>query len=123
MKWLHISDIHCNMKRYDAKSIRSRLTETFSDLNLQLDFILISGDCIYKYGGNTKEQHEVADYIKDITKAGGCTGKQVHICAGNHDVNREDESSEYFAPSAASVLFIDPPVHRIAPLCENPFVK
>lgn len=90
MKWLHISDIHFNIRGYDSEKIKEKLISKLEELNYKLDFILITGDCLYQYDGGNKEQKETINYIKKIANICGCSNKKVYICQGNHDVNRND---------------------------------
>lgn len=77
MKWLHISDIHFNMKGYDAKSVQEKLLVKLKELSLELDFILITGDCLFKFGKESWNQKAVIRYIKDIATACGCSSKSI----------------------------------------------
>lgn len=90
MRWLHISDIHFNFKGFENSNVRNKLIEKLKELALKIDFILITGDCIYKYGKEGLDIDEIASYIKDIAKSCGCPKKQIYICQGNHDLNRDD---------------------------------
>lgn len=90
MRWLHISDIHFNMKGYDTKNVQEQLLVKLRELNLQMDFILITGDLLFKFGKESWSQKAIITYIKDIANICGCSYKQIYICPGNHDVNRED---------------------------------
>lgn len=90
MRWLHISDIHFNMKGYDSKKIQEQLIVKLQELNIQMDFILITGDCLFKFGEGVIDLTAVINYIKDIANACKCSYKKVYICPGNHDVDREN---------------------------------
>ena len=90
MRWLHISDIHFNMKGYDSKKIQGQLLVKLRELNLQMDFILITGDCLFRFGEGAMDTTAVISYIKDIANACKCSYKKVYICPGNHDVDREN---------------------------------
>lgn len=92
MRWLHISDIHFNIKGYDAKSIREKLIVKLKELDLQMDFILITGDSLFKFGKDAWNHKLVIRYIKELANACKCSCKRVYICPGNHDVNREDNA-------------------------------
>lgn len=92
MRWLHISDIHFNMKGYDSQKIREQLLVKLKELNVKMDFILITGDCLYKFGEDSWDQKAVIAYIKDLAIACKCSNKKIYICPGNHDVNREDNA-------------------------------
>lgn len=90
MRWLHISDIHFNMKGYEAENVRNQLLAKLKELNLTMDFILITGDCMFKFGKGTWGQSETIAYIKAIAKACKCSRKRVYMCPGNHDVDRDN---------------------------------
>ena len=92
MRWLHLSDIHFGFRGYESKNVRKKLIEKINTLNLQMDFILITGDCLYQFGKTTWDQKATINYIKDIVKACKCPNKRVYICPGNHDVDRDSES-------------------------------
>lgn len=91
MKWLHISDIHFNYKGFDSTNLKSKLLNKLKQLNLQLDFILISGDCQYQYNTNQTTQRKLITFIKQVGKTCNCPPNRIYICPGNHDVNRHDE--------------------------------
>lgn len=88
MKWLHISDIHFTLSGFDSQKIKAKLLETLHGLNLTLDFILITGDCLYQYGGSSQDIEALADFIKSIARNCNCSCRKVYICPGNHDVLR-----------------------------------
>ncbi len=90
MKWLHISDIHFNYKGFETINLKNKFIQKIEELSLNLDFILITGDCLYKYNANHQSQKEIADFIKSIAKKCNCSSNKVYMCQGNHDVNRED---------------------------------
>lgn len=92
MRWLHLSDIHFGFQGYKSHNVRNKLVEKLKKLDLQMDFILITGDCLYQFGNNNWDQKATIKYIKDIVKACKCPNKRVYICPGNHDVDRENES-------------------------------
>lgn len=90
MKWLHISDIHYTLSGFDSKKIKEKLLKKLQSLSLTLDFILITGDCLYQYGGTQQEIKELADFIKSIARTCHCPLRRIYICPGNHDVSRTD---------------------------------
>ena len=89
MKWLHISDIHFNLKNYDTHTLREKLLLFLKKQN-NIDFVLITGDILFQYGKDVDDE-EVIEFVKDIVSACGCKPERVFICPGNHDVNRKDE--------------------------------
>lgn len=91
MKWLHISDIHFNYKNYETNNLKKKLIKKLKSLSLDLDFILITGDCFYKYEGFNAEQTQMINFIKELAKACNCDCENVFFSQGNHDVNRNDK--------------------------------
>lgn len=89
MKWLHISDIHFNFKGFESNNLHEKLLNKLKELKLDLDFILVTGDCLYQ-NGKGMSPNETANYIKAIARICSCSKKNVYICQGNHDVNRSD---------------------------------
>lgn len=89
MKWLHISDIHFNLKNYDTNTLREKLLFFLKKQN-DIDFVLITGDIFFQYGKDVEDE-DVIEFVKDIVSACGCEIDKVFICPGNHDVNRKDE--------------------------------
>lgn len=90
MRWLHISDIHFNMKGYDSKKVQEQLLIELQELNLKMDFILITGDCLFKFGGELWNQKSIVKYIKKIANVCQCSYRRVYICPGNHDIDRHN---------------------------------
>lgn len=89
MKWLHISDIHFNVKNYDTETLREKLLCFLKKQN-DIEFILITGDILYQYGKDIDDEYAIK-FVQDIISACGCEKEKVFICPGNHDVNRKDE--------------------------------
>lgn len=90
MKWLHISDIHFNIGGYDSQKIKQQLINKLEELKENVDFILITGDCLYQNRGTNKTNKSISTYIKKIAEK--CSCSTIYICQGNHDVNREDNA-------------------------------
>lgn len=91
MRWLVISDIHFMNPGYDTAKLRSSLRETLKGLEKQLDFVLITGDCFYRYDDSGDTVPEMAAFIKEIGKACRVKPKRIFICRGNHDVDRSNK--------------------------------
>lgn len=92
MRWLHISDIHFNYKGYDGKKVKAMLLTKLKELDLTMNFILITGDCFYQNKGGNSTNDQIAKYIKEIANLCHCDRKNIYMCAGNHDINREDNA-------------------------------
>lgn len=90
MRWLHISDVHFTYKGYDSQKVRDMLLVKLKELNMTMDFILITGDCFYQNQGDSNERNQIAKYICEIAKACRCDRKNIYMCGGNHDINRDD---------------------------------
>lgn len=67
MKWLHLSDLHFNYKNYDSENLKSSLIKTLSDIK-DIEFIVITGDCIYQFDRNPKNTDNLVDFIEKIRK-------------------------------------------------------
>ncbi len=67
MKWLHLSDLHFNYKNYDSENLKSSLIKTLSDIK-DIEFIVITGDCIYQFDRNLKNTDNLVDFIEKIGK-------------------------------------------------------
>ena len=91
MKWLHLSDLHFNISGYDNKILKDKFLCKLKELNLYLDFIIITGDILYQYSENNDEIDKLVEYIKSIAMICRCDAKYVFICQGNHDVSRSDK--------------------------------
>ena len=61
MKWLHISDLHFMFKGYDSAQLKTKLLDKIEELKLNLDFILITGDCLYQYKEDDKDIKEIVE--------------------------------------------------------------
>lgn len=90
MKWLHFSDLHFNIKGYDSEIVREKLIQKIESLHINVEFILISGDCFYQYSAGQKEQKSMAMFVRNLAKSCNCPQKNIYICKGNHDINRND---------------------------------
>lgn len=92
MKFLHISDLHFNIKNYDSDRMRKQFISDLKRMKLQIDFILITGDILYKYKENATTRNNLVDYIFEIAKSCNCSRKKIYICPGNHDVSRTENA-------------------------------
>lgn len=81
MKWLQISDLHFGYTDYETKMLRRQLIEFLEKID-QIDFILISGDCMYCHEGEN-----CADFILELGQVCDCSKENIFICPGNHDIN------------------------------------
>jgi predicted phosphodiesterase len=105
MKFLHLSDIHFEYKieNADSKLLRARLIKTLKEQNIKVDFIIITGDIFFKnrsqiegFGRNKakaellKANTELKEFISHVCTATECDYKNVFICPGNHDVERDN---------------------------------
>ncbi len=85
IKWLHISDLHCNYENYDTKRMRNILIKYLKGLNLDLDYIFITGDIAYQDKGYTKVLNK---FISDIAASTNVILDNIIITPGNHDLKR-----------------------------------
>ncbi len=91
MRWLHISDIHFNFKGYDSNNVKNKLVKKLEEIDIDVDFIIITGDIMYQYNSDTKKRRELVKYIKLLAQKCNCRCSNIYLCPGNHDVSRCDE--------------------------------
>ena len=87
MKWLQISDLHFGYDGYNAEQLRHNLIEFVKQVG-QIDFVLISGDCMY-----CNEDEGSVDFILELGRA---CNENIFICPGNHDINLENRDIVLF---------------------------
>ena len=90
MKWLHLSDIHFMGMEYNTKKLRNALLAKLDDISPNLDFIIITGDCFYQNDSSKDIVPEMRDFIKEIASLCHLNIGKVHICQGNHDLDRSN---------------------------------
>lgn len=90
MKWLQISDLHFGYVGRDAEKLRYNFIEFVKQVG-QIDFILISGDCMYCNGDES-----CVDFILELGQACNCSNENIFICPGNHDINLKDRDLVLF---------------------------
>lgn len=90
MKWLQISDLHFGYDGYNAEQLRHNLIEFVKQVG-QIDFVLISGDCMY-----CNEDEGSVDFILELGRACNCSSENIFICPGNHDINLENRDIVLF---------------------------
>mgnify|MGYP000352805213 FL=1 len=90
MKWLQISDLHFWYDGYNAEQLRHNLIEFVKQVG-QIDFVLISGDCMY-----CNEDEGSVDFILELGRACNCSNENIFICPGNHDINLENRDIVLF---------------------------
>lgn len=90
MRWLHLSDLHFMFNGYDSAQLKNKLLDKIEELKLNLDFIIITGDCLYQYKEKDNDIKRIADFIISIAKKSNCSKKNIFLCQGNHDVSRND---------------------------------
>lgn len=90
MKWLQISDLHFGYDGYNAEQLRHNLIEFVKQVG-QIDFVLISGDCMY-----CNEDEGSVDFILELGQACNCSNENIFICPGNHDINLENRDIVLF---------------------------
>lgn len=93
MKWLQISDLHFGYDGYNCynvEKLRHNLIEFVKQVG-QIDFVLISGDCMY-----CNEDGGSVDFILELGRACNCSNENIFICPGNHDINLENRDIVLF---------------------------
>jgi Molybdenum cofactor biosynthesis enzyme len=90
MRWVVLSDLHLTFKNCTTSTAREHLLETLEKEKSQygnFSFILFTGDCMYQH---TSKIETDTKYFKQIATACGVPTKNIILCAGNHDVDRNN---------------------------------
>lgn len=87
INWLVFSDLHLQFKNFKTQILREKLTQFISGQSVE--FILIAGDCFYKYQKGMEIESTV-DYIHTLCSASGCEKSNIYITPGNHDLARTE---------------------------------
>lgn len=89
MRFGHFSDIHFQFENYDTGRLRKKLIAKLEDMP-PLDVIFITGDIFHR--GETGEDavKETGSFISELIEASRCNIDNVFICAGNHDLKRNE---------------------------------
>ncbi|HEY5535977.1 MAG TPA: metallophosphoesterase [Ignavibacteria bacterium] len=93
MKILHISDFHYSKSKLEKakyKTFISKYLEHITKIK-NIDFIIFTGDLVDR--GNNSEDFNIANdiLIDPLIKATNIDKSNVFICAGNHDVKRDED--------------------------------
>lgn len=129
MNLLHLSDIHFGrdkdprFEKEDFKNKEKILDDLIQAMNAispedKPDHILVTGDIAWK--GKKQEFDEALDWFRKLLDAMNLSGKDISICVGNHDINRDayvkcDELNEYDI-GTIDELYTYENTHRFEPL-------
>lgn len=94
MRWLVISDLHYKYGGFSSEEARKNLISTLRRNCEEISFILIIGDCMYQY----ERQKGDIKFIKDLASACKVGIKNVFLCPGNHDINRNEDTRKSIIP-------------------------
>lgn len=87
---LHFSDFHYKKDNAsDFKSLAQKLSESIKGKNI--DFIVFSGDLVFKDYGYDAYKTVYEFLFKPILKNCGLSEERIMIVPGNHDMQRDDE--------------------------------
>ena len=90
MRWLVLSDLHLSFKNCTTSAARAALIEVLKRERNEygdFSFILITGDCMNQHVANLEEN---VKFIKEIALSSGVSENNIFMCAGNHDVDRNN---------------------------------
>lgn len=89
MKWIQLSDLHFNYENYDTDDLKKDLLRILGDIG-KVDFITISGDCLYQFQTSEQIEKDLKAFVNQITAICEVRKSDLFITPGNHDVNRND---------------------------------
>ena len=97
MKWLHLSDLHYNPKKWgvDTSYLISDLKKYIAEKKISAEHVFYTGD--FRYAPDQKQDtaegdaQAAADQLVEISRLAGVTkSSNIHIVPGNHDLDRWD---------------------------------
>ncbi|MCD8347743.1 MAG: metallophosphoesterase [Lachnospiraceae bacterium] len=92
LHWLHLSDIHLNKKDVDSRRMRNNLLDYVRKLDVQIDYIFLTGDLRYAPSGNFST--DTVEYINKLLNAANLTVDRLFVVPGNHDIRRDADGRE-----------------------------
>ena len=106
MRWLHISDLHFGIKKYqdEIATMRKGLLEDLAQQIKPIHCLFITGDLRYAPDSGKTFPSEIRPYIENLRGALGVHKQDVFIVQGNHDVNRDADGGRAFEKAVASFL-------------------
>lgn len=87
INWLVFSDLHLQFKNFKTQILREKLIKLVAEQ--PVEFILIAGDCFYKYHKGMEIEATI-DYIHTLCSASSCGKSNIYITPGNHDLARTE---------------------------------
>lgn len=87
LKWIHLSDLHFNITNYETEWLRESLKDTLENFRDDIDFLVITGDLLYKFKPSFEE---VEIFIREISDSLNISLDKVFIVPGNHDFERDE---------------------------------
>lgn len=90
LKWIQLSDIHFQYDNCDSEWLRDRLPVYLKEKKVKCDFIVVTGDLLYKGQG---DYNKVEEYLNKIASAVDVDKENIFIVPGNHDLVRDEERS------------------------------
>ena len=94
MRILHLSDFHYQAdknKQFDQDNIIEKLNNTLLEEKKKIDYILFTGDLANDGSSVTNLQHAYDILIKNLMETLSVPALNVFLCAGNHDLHRNQE--------------------------------
>ena len=103
MKWLHISDLHCNPKteNFDTKQILGKLKQYITEERISVDNVFYTGDFRFAKTQTKKTEtadaKNAADQLREIAGLAGVRDPgRIHIVPGNHDLDRAEGTEDAY---------------------------
>lgn len=87
IKWLHLSDIHFNVKNYNSNELRKGFIEKVKDIGSDEPFthLFLTGDILNR---NSDAHDDTIEFIESLIEAVNVDKNHVFVVPGNHDHDR-----------------------------------
>lgn len=94
-KWIVLSDLHMQFNNCNTNTARKKLLDALGREKEKGDitFMLITGDCMHQHKGKLDV---IKNYILRIADTCGVDQKNIFLCPGNHDINRNNSERKHY---------------------------
>lgn len=96
MRWLHLSDLHCNPENdgRNTLQLRTKLIDYLEKEGIRADYLFLTGD--YRHAGHPgaseeSDAEQVATFILRLAQAAKVPLDHILLVPGNHDLTRTED--------------------------------